>query len=69
MSFTPPLILYFTNTELLSVTLMLSGLDPSVITADNPEIIVYNVLSGVAHISQIVSRLYLKYVNNKMSEK
>ena len=41
---------------------MLSGFDPSLITANSPEIILYNVLNGVAHMSQIVSRLYLKYV-------
>ena len=60
-SFISPFIFYMADIELTEVTFMVSGSLNHVAT-DHPEYILYYVLYGMGHISQIVSRLYLKYV-------
>ena len=48
--------------EVIEVTTMLSGVDNSFVATNHPNVILYEVILGLGHISQIVSRMYLKYV-------
>ena len=48
--------------EVIEVTTMLSGVDNSFVATNHPDVILYEVILGLGHISQIVSRMYLKYV-------
>ena len=59
-----PFILWLTNVEVITTTMIKHGFDPKYISFLNPDVIVLGIFNNSAYLSQLFFRLYLKFVKH-----